>query len=46
MAGTETTSADQAVVFWTDVTPKERQVATAMSEGWTNSKIANREDRQ
>ena len=42
MVATETTVAAQAVVFWTDLTPTERQVATEMAQGWTNSKIASR----
>ena len=42
MVATETTDAAQAVVFWTDLTPGERQVGAEMAQGWTNSKIANR----
>ena len=42
MAATETNGAAQAIVFWTELTAKERQVGTAMAEGWTNSIIAER----
>ena len=42
MVVTETTAAAQAVTFWAELTAKERQVGTAMAEGWTNSTIANR----
>ena len=42
MVATETTGATQAVAFWTDLTPKERQVGIAMAQGWTNSEIAYR----
>ena len=42
MVATETTSATQALAFWTDLTPKERQVGIAMAQGWTNSEIAYR----
>ena len=42
MVATETAGAAQAEVFWTELTAKERQVGTAMAEGWTNSKIADR----
>ena len=42
MVATETTSATQALAFWTDLTRKERQVGIAMAQGWTNSEIAYR----
>ena len=41
MVATKTTSAAQAVVFWTSLTPAERHVGAAMAQGWTNSKIAD-----
>ena len=42
MVATGTTSAAQAVAFWTDLTPSERQVGAAMAQGWTNAEIAKR----
>ena len=42
MVTTETTSAAQAVVFWTVLTPKERQVGIALAWGWTSSEITYR----
>ena len=42
MVVTETTSAAQATVFWTELTPLERQVGTELAQGWTNAKIAAR----
>ena len=42
MVATETTSATQAVAFWTDLTPSERQVGAAIAQGWTNAEVANR----
>ena len=41
MVATETIGTAQAVVFWADLTPTERQVGTVMAQGWTNSKIAS-----
>ena len=42
MVSIATPSVDQAMVFWTDLTPQERQVGEAMAEGCMNSKIADR----
>ena len=42
MVATETTRAASAVAFWAALTPPEREVGTAMAQGWTNSEIANR----
>ena len=42
MVDTETTSADQAAVFWSSLAPNERQVGAVMAAGWANSEIANR----
>ena len=42
MVATEKAGAAQAVDFWSQLTPKEREVGTAMAEAWTNSTIADR----
>ena len=42
MVATPKTDAARAMVFWTELSTPERQVGTAMAEGWTNSTIAGR----
>ena len=36
------TNTSEALMFWADLTPGEREVGAAIAEGWTNSKIADR----
>ena len=42
MVATETPGTAQALVFWMELTPKERPVGTSMAHGWTNAEIAKR----
>ena len=42
MAIADSTGIAQALAFWANLAPKERDVATAMAHGWANAEIANR----
>ena len=42
MVATGRTDTARAMVFWTGLTTPEREVGTAMAEGWTNATIADR----
>ena len=42
MAIADSTGIAQALAFWADLAPKERDVATEMAHGWANVEIANR----